>query len=410
MKGRPRAILPTVISIVIALALLAPSAVSAASGPAKRLPTLTKQELLNGTPGGLDNHGDVWGRVSNLTPYTWTLVTAKSCDECANLGDVEPPQKVEPGQDYVYAAALASGDRANFLNTEWNFNTTIVYRAQTVSGPEDLTIRITGCHCTGLVFPNSEISVQIYNSDPHGEIGWTQSDPVFSDVQFQVQGHFSIDAAKNPPQLVDVINALCAGATGTSCAFAATGPLTWGVGDPAYTRQAANCTIQPAAATAVDPPPPPGPGWFRFSIKVTSKGSISVGGSLTGSTEVNLFGIIDAEVSARFGAEHEWSNSKSLEKTTQIYLPSNYIGSLRVVPVQGKVIGTLVVSNAVATYTITNFGEVQDGVSRDRLTPAFDVITTSHSMTPAELKDECHSATSAKRGAGSIRGRVAARR
>lgn len=410
MRGRSGAILSAVVSIVVALALLVPSTVGAASGSAKGLPTLSKQKLLNGTPGGLDDHGDVWGRVSNLTPYTWTLVSAKHCDTCSNLGLVEPPPKVEPGQDYVYAAKLSSGDPIKLLNTEWQFDTTIVYRAQTVSGPEDLKIRITGCHCTGLVFPNSEISVQVYNSNPHAEIGWTQSDSVFSDVQFQVQGHFSIDAAKDPPQLADVINALCAGATGTSCAFTATGPLTWGVGDPVYTRPAVNCTIQPATVTAVDPPPPPAPGWFEFSIKEKSKGSISVGGSLTASTEVNLFGVIDAEVSAKFGAEHEWSSSKSLQKTTRIYLPSNYIGSLRVVPVQGKVIGTLVVSNAVATYTITNFGEVQDGVSRDRLTPAFDVITTSHPMTPAELKDQCFSSTPATSDAASTHRRESARR
>ena len=65
-------------------------------------------------------------------------------------------------------------------------------------------------------------------------------------------------------------------------------------------------------------------------------------------------------------------------------VPPHDIASVFVVPVVGKVPGTLVVSNSTATYTITNFGEQRSGVStstlagvdppQDTLTPAFNVL------------------------------------
>jgi hypothetical protein len=371
----------------------------AAPVKANKPPTLSKPALLAGGPGGLDDHGDVWGRVSNLTPYTWTLVKAQWCSinapGCSGVGtNVQPPATVQPGQDYVYAARLYN-DLSNSLGTAWYFDVTIIYRAQTPTGPEDLTIRITGCHCTGFS-GSSELVVQIYNSKPGGEIGWTQSDPVFSDVQFQIQGHFTIDASKDPPALVNVINALCSGATGTTCSFTVTGPLTWGVGDPVLKATAENCTIQSGKRSTTraglglsEAPPDLDPNWHRFTVTQARTASISVGGSLTVSTEVSLFGIVGTAVSAKFGAEHEWSDTKELDKTTKIYLPTDYIGSVWVAPVEGKVIGTLVVANAIASYTITNFGQIKSGVSRDLLTPAFNVMTTSRPMTPTEFQQLC---------------------
>ena len=82
-----------------------------------------------------------------------------------------------------------------------------------------------------------------------------------------------------------------------------------------------------------------------------------------------------------------------------MYQPHD-IASVFVVPVVGKVPGTLVVSNSTATYTITNFGEQRSGVStstlagvdppQDTLTPAFNVLTKVRPMTAAELSDHCH--------------------
>ncbi len=66
-------------------------------------PRLSKKSLLGGGNGGFDNHGDLWEQVSNLTPYTGTLVT-QNCGGSGLLGGVDPPAAVKPGQDYVYAA------------------------------------------------------------------------------------------------------------------------------------------------------------------------------------------------------------------------------------------------------------------------------------------------------------------
>jgi hypothetical protein len=89
-------------------------------------------------------------------------------------------------------------------------------------------------------------------------------------------------------------------------------------------------------------------------------------------------------------AEHEWEEVKSLSRETKAFVPPRDIASVWVVPVVGKVTGTLVVSNGTATFTATNFSEVRSGVSKDALTPAFDVITKVRPMTASELADHCH--------------------
>ena len=392
-RNRIGAAVAAAICLAVALSVVASQLAGAASVKAHKPPTLSKAALRGGVPGGIDDHGDVWGRVSNLTPYTWTL---NGTHGQSNLGGVPLPTTVLPGQDFVYEAAMYA-DHSNALATRWYFDAFITYQAQTVTGLEILTIRISGCHCVNTIDPpESEVSVQVYYNTKPGEIGWTQSDSVGSDVQFQVHGNFSIDASTDPPALVDVINAMCSGATGTTCSFTPTGPLTWGVGDPVLKATAENCTIsapqQSQASSGLgtsDDPPDLDPNWHRFTVTQARTASISVGGSLTVSTEVSLFGIIGTAVSAKFGAEHEWADTKELDKTTKIYLPTNYIGSVWVAPVEGKVTGTLVVANAVASYTISNFGQVKSGVSRDLLTPAFNVMTTSRPMTPTEFHDLC---------------------
>lgn len=62
------------------MAVLRASAATAAAAKTSP-PMFSKKSRLGGKNGRLDNHGDLWGRVSNLTPYTRTLV--KNCSGCS---------------------------------------------------------------------------------------------------------------------------------------------------------------------------------------------------------------------------------------------------------------------------------------------------------------------------------------
>jgi hypothetical protein len=117
--------------------------------------------------------------------------------------------------------------------------------------------------------------------------------------------------------------------------------------------------------------------------------SVSVGGSLTASAEAKLFGVIDTEVSAKIGIEHEWSETMTFEKVTRVYVPRNWVAQVWIAPVIGKVTGTLVVSTKNASYTITNFEQTASGVSKDLTTPAFNIMTNSRQMTPQEWQSVC---------------------
>jgi hypothetical protein len=153
-------------------------------------------------------------------------------------------RNVRPTEGFDYQTHAWSGEYHTCCFTDWFFKSWVTYRADTPRGTEYLTIWVNGCWTEGLAncgaFTKSTLAVSLYNTsappykntmpptpdtnDP--AIGWTQSSDFGSDVLFQVRGNYTIDhATKSPPGLDGVLNLLCAGAAGTTCAFNATGPL-----------------------------------------------------------------------------------------------------------------------------------------------------------------------------------------
>lgn len=385
----------------------------------------------------------LWGDVINLSPYTLTLVKTWSsidptCDCRANVWMQPPAATVAPGQ---YVRYHLHADHENHDWPYWDLNSYdgwFTYKANVLGAahPEYLTVAISGCdpgtcHWPDGVNPNPwshPFHVRVFNTttvpddgfdprwscptdDPaqcpgpapntsNPQILWTQTDGQGSDVQFQVHGSYTVDAAKDPPQLADVLNAMCARAAGTTCSFTAApgSALTWGVGAKTEQAEAASCVLSPNGPEVTGtsaPPPENDPDWHEYTVEASRTASLSVGGSISASTETELLGIIGFEVEAKFGAEHEWSNTSTFEKTTRIYVPDDYIASIWIAPVVGKVTGTLVVSttdqqgNPLATYTITNFTEIRSGAAKSLTTPAFDIMTTARPMTDAEHQQFC---------------------
>ena len=396
------------------------SATGAAS-PAQRAAAsgLSDAKQVKATRGGSLVHGfngdDAEGRIANLTPYTWTLAeTGRNDSDVQTWDSASLPKTVKPGESFVYRLH----PYGKYATTR-QYSGFFTYRADALNHAEYLTLNLEGTHCTGICFArdgpglvpkafnatapprhNNVFEYDFGPSTPNPEIGWTSSgrtnvfpnlDSDF-DFTFQTRGTYTLDAAKAPPQLSALINAMCAGGAGTKCSFAPIGTIHWGIGDLDKQTSVKSCGAEPPAPAASRPlakPPPESPDWHEVSVEAKRKRSVSIGGSLTGSAEVTLFGVIDSEVSAKVGIEHEWSDTKTFEKTTRVFVPQDWIAALWVAPVVGKISGTLVVSTSLASYTITNFEEVASGVSKDLLTPAFNIITYSRQMTAQEYHSLC---------------------
>jgi hypothetical protein len=414
---RPRLVAVAAATVVGAalVSLLVASAIGAAPRGKSRPSGLSL--ALRSRPalvGGFDN--DIAsGRMVNLTPYTWTLVGKGANDTNVQFWDESSlPATVKPGQAFVYRLRPQQS-----YGTTRGYNGWFTYRADALNHAEYLTLDLEGSHCTFICLPrdgpalvptvyNATRAPQhnnffIYDFGPataNPEIGstasgnanvWPGTDSAF-DFTFQTKGTFTLDAANTPPQLAALINAMCAGAAGTTCSFASTGNIGWGIGDLDKQASVRSCGAEPPGATTTQPPlsvPPESPDWHSVSVEVARTRSVSVGGSLTGTAEVDLFGVIDSEVSAKVGIEHEWSNTTTFEKTTKVAVPQDWIAAVWVAPVVGTVSGTLVVKTALASYTITNFKETASGVSKDLTTPAFDIMTSSRPMTAKEYEELC---------------------
>lgn len=383
------------------LLLLVSTAISAApAAKARRLKSGSAPPVAEAA-GGIDgDNGNLSGHVTNLTPYTWSLVVESKSPHSVWQGP-PLPATVNPTESFDYQVHAQSGDH-NFLLTAWQFDGWVTYRADTPKGAEYLTLWVHGCWTAGLancgLFTKYTLAMSVYNTTapPHFEqlpptpntrdpaIGWTQSADFGSDVLVQVQGKYTLDAAKSPPELAPVLNLLCAGAAETSCSFTASGPPVWGIGPLTSYGIEPNCSQNPPGG---EPLPSSS---MAVAIKQSRDASISVGGSVSVGAEFKLFMIVEVEVSAKFGIEHEWSDTREYEKKVTIYVPAGWVGQVWSAPVQGKVTGTLVLSTRLATFTVTNFTETKDAVSPDLRTPPVDIMTYARPMTQAEIQSHCH--------------------
>ncbi|MGH2885080.1 MAG: hypothetical protein ACRDPA_20650, partial [Solirubrobacteraceae bacterium] len=351
--------------------------------------------------------------IVNLTPYTWTLVEQNSAGPPGSACPTycwltAPAQTIAPGQKMGYELNpnlnQCSAVDCSF-GQALGFDGWMSYRVDVLGGPaEYVTIAVSQCQCSG-VFGSSIPALRQFitpapppasfdpgpNPDaPPGpltagpQLVFQTGVPTAWDLTYSVAGNYTVDASTNlGASFVNVLNDAC-GSSPKFCTFTPTTPLTWGIGPPGSPQQATDC-----AAPGVEP------NYFTIEYKAAQSASLSVGGGVTVSAEASLFGVIGAELSVSVEAEHEWEEVKTFTRETKVFIPPQDIASVWVVPVVGKITGTLVVTLVnpatltVATFTATNFTETRSGVTKDPLTPAFNVITEARPMTAAELKDNC---------------------
>lgn len=426
MKKPAAATAAVVVCIATGVAWLASTPIGTAAPAVNRAHESTGMKLTARTAGF--NGTDLEARVSNLTPYTWTLAFKYAYPRNGVLTGM--PDTVKPGQSF--AVNLNAYDASSpFGFHHWGYSGVFTYRADgTVKHKaEYLSISIKGWYCTG-VCPDSagpplniqaENTTQAPTDSAPFDFGPIQTaDPEITSIPsdrqgtwpnlsspfvftFVTQGDYSLDASK-APQLADLINLMCAGTADTTCSFTPTGRMTHGVGQLNFQGggENLNCSEPPSresgrgqakrsrAGSSDQPPGPPAddPDWHEVRVTEARETSLSVGGSITASTEFKLLDLIATEVSLKFGVEHEWSNTREITKTVRIFLPSNTIGGVWLAPVVGKVTGTLVVATKLSSYTITDFAATKTGFSPDSKTPPFEMITTTRPLTMAEWQAE----------------------
>lgn len=358
--------------------------------------------------GGVDpGSGLLSAAVYNITPYAWTLVAAQAPGSAAcspSCWDTVPAQTIQGGDAAIYR--LNSNDPEGggicFGNYKYGFDAYFTYRVDVLGGaPEYATVAIWGAETHGVCFGgDNHPGFAVYftpapppaNYDPGasggGPPGAETADPQLTnqhnvpylfDQSFQIVGNYTVDASTNlGAPFVNVLNTLCTGATNTTCSFTQQGPLTWGTGDPGSPYAATHCGSAGGKNNT-----------FSVAYTSTDSASLTVAGGITVSTEFDLLDVVENSISVSVEASHQWTETASITRQSSVDIPPNEIAFLWVVPVVGKVTGTLVVSNGTSTFTATNFSETRSGVTRDALTPAYDVITKVRRMTAAELQSHC---------------------
>jgi hypothetical protein len=404
--------------------------------------------------GGVDtDDGSLDGAIYNATPYTWTLVGEQAPATCVTTNNggcfLNPPAPtVAPGGGFVWK--IAPNVFTSYLfSWKIGYDAYFTYETTQLTGPpEYLTVTLSQCYCTGIYGSSQPAHVAYITSSPpsadfdpgtgagsagapisNEEVQAAVATPYAFDTTLSLVGQHTIDASTQQGQaLGNLLNQLCSDGAGTTCSFTQVGPTVYGPGTLTNTGFGFTCTGAGPGTGAPGASPPSStktplktdPGWVEVQYTASETASLTVGGSVTVGTKFNLFDTIAGKISVSVQAQHEWSENKTLTRAAYVYIPDNSIGKIFVAPTVGTVTGTLVLTTASSTYTVTNFSETRDGVGNDGNTtqtadptnptnpnglPQFEVLTKTYPMTPSEHSQLCPNGQPA--GLGSVMSRPA---
>lgn len=367
--------------------------------------------------GGVDtDDGRFAAGVYNLTPYTWTLVKSEapqSCDAYVIVGGC---------WQQLPAATLAPGASTNYILAQnyqqvysslysyvYGYNGWFTYRVDVAGAPaEYITIAVSQAYRSG-VYGNDVPALRQFitttappddynpgsNPDPYPapatpdpQLTYQVGVPQEFDLTYTLIGNHTVDAKTSAgAALAKLLDGLCSASTGTGCSFAQEGQIAWSSGDPGSPYLATNCA------------PPNGlPSSYTVSYEVAQSQAFTVGGGISATAQFQLGEVFANSVTVSVEAEHEWRQTSTFTRTSTITIPAGDIGLLFVAPTVAVATGTLTLTSPNSTFTVTNFSETRSGVTRDALTPAYNVLTYARPMTPTELSVHCPAPPTAQPG------------
>jgi hypothetical protein len=374
--------------------------------------------------GGVDvGSGLLSAAIYNSTPYTWTYITEQSPALCDNHGcwQTSVAGTLPPGGASLFQLQ-PNTSKSGYFSVFYGYDGYFTYRVDVVGGPpEYITVGISQAHSNG-IYGNAEAALQVWNTVAPPPASWdaaslTQPGPLTANPQLAVQlntptlfdptfsltgGNFTIDATTPQGQpFVELLNSACGGAKNASCSFTQS-TLTYGPGPLVLAAPQFNTCVGPGG----------GPGnpsnYASVEYDAAQSTSLSVGGGVSAGAEASILGAVTVGSTLSLDAAKQWQDTVTYTRTSTIYLPANTVGFIWASPTVGTITGTLVATIGSATFTATNFSQVQSGVPEpsDPLKQpraAFSVVTKVRPMTPSEQSQNCGqqgTARSASKSAG----------
>ena len=365
--------------------------------------------------GGVDGNGTLTAAVYNSTPYTWTLVAAKSISSgsCLDRGClVAPAGTIGPGGGSLYSVYPNLNSQCAFEGgVTFGYDAYFTYQVNVVGGPpEFITVGVSQAFRNGDC-GSALPSLQVWDTVAPPPAGYDPASldspaPQTANPQLAVQlntptpfdptitavGNFTADGSTDLGQpFVELLNAACGNATG-SCSFDATTPVEYIPGPLGDQRQALSCDLGPPPAAGQ--PANDDPNYYVVEYEAVHTTTFSAGAGVTLSTGFDLLGLVSGDASISVDAEKEWQETKTFVRSAKVYIPRNSWGFLWAAPTIGKVTGTITATVGAAKYTITNFTTSHAGVSGqgDPLktpTPAYNTVAKTRPMTSAERVKFC---------------------
>ena len=371
--------------------------------------------------GGVDGNGILTAAIYNSTPYTWSFVAEKAIPSTANCSTLDcmgaidfgpggrsgPPGTIPPGGASLFSVA-PNVNRSCVFGSFYGYDAYFTYQVNVVGGaPEFITVGISQAHSTGTC-GNAEVALQVWDTVAPPPGSWDPASlqapgPQTANPQLAVRlnsptlfdptislagGNFTIDASTPQGQpFVELLNSACGGAVNASCSFTQS-TLTYGPGPLVLAAPQFHSCVGSGAS------PNDSNNFASVEYDAAQSTSLSVGGGVSAGAEASIFGVVTVGSTISVDAAKQWTDAVTYLRIAKVYLPANTTGFIWVSPTVGTITGTLVATIGSATFTATNFSQVQSGVPApsdpiNKPRAAFSVVTKVRPMTPSEKSQQC---------------------
>ena len=349
--------------------------------------------------GGVDGNGTLSAAVYNSTPYTWTLVAAKSISSgsCLNRGClVAPAGTLGPGGGSLYSVYPTWTRNARRTRRHVRVRRVLhlpgrrargsagVHHRRDLPGllQRRLRKRSPACRC-GTRSPRRRpattrrLSCRPAPQTANPQLAVQLNTPTLFDPTISAVGNFNVDASTDLGQpFVDLLNSACAARqhlvlVHPDDADHVRPRRRWGTGVRPSELRPGRCA--PAGRRDRRDRPTTTRTTTSSSTRRQQSASLSVGGGVTAEHRVRAS---SARSPRRRPSASRPSTSgrtsKTFARSAKVYIPSNSWGFLWAAPTIGRVTGTIVATIGAATYTATNFTTRSRVSGHDRSAQAAD--------------------------------------